>query len=532
MKLTYQKLFKLAAASLALAGLAACGGGSGDSPSVAPPPTALQIATTYLASLDSSIATSLVSTGAAVTSTYDGCYLNGGRTKANAISNYDADWAVNPSSSAYRIGSTRVNPVVTADRNTTNPDGTARREIDVQYAINYKDGSVDNAANLTLITGSSSGSCATAQNSPDVRLFGDRQMVSVDIRAETTRTDQFELRSRLRLLAPGQTTPFSTTTIPGFTQTYANVPAGQPQVVPVFYSRQVSFRIQDPMGNATYAVVTGPGFLTVSNVLTPWSIKMLSPRLLKSDPLLAGKLGNYTSLTEDSVFPLCRLPNGSSPGSAALADCATGGASSSQWGVSMNLPDSTTGNSTTLAAASDDRLSQVGITTGTYTFKIYNDDGWKTVNGQAGKTPIATYTAQLDSLPISFVDMNVTGNVNNDKFPKISSSSSTAAVAASELSGQAYVGALSWTAPLFVATNAFKLSFVEAYAEGALSTTGLPAFPRVAKFTDIYPASNALSGTINVTADPVTLALKNYSEVQVNYTNRNGSRIRSLISFN
>ncbi len=361
MNSTLQKLFKLAAACLVFAGLAACGGGGGNPPPAdltntgitdtstntsttptgttttggtpttgtttsgntttgtvttgtttvsttttgtftggpsatptnptptAAPLTALQIATAYLASVDSSIATSLITTGAAVTSRYDGCYLNGGRTKANAISSYDADWAVDPATSAYRIGSTRVNPVVTADRNTTNPDGTARREIDVQYAINYKDGSVDNAANLTLITGSSFGSCPTAQNSPDVRNFGDRQLVAIEVRAEATRTNQLELLETYRALLPGATTVYLTRTFPNFTATYAIVPAGEPKVVPVVYERFAQFRIQDPLGNATYAVVTGPGFRTVSNVLTPFSLKMLSPRLLKSDPLLAGK---------------------------------------------------------------------------------------------------------------------------------------------------------------------------------------------------------------------------------------------------
>src|SRR5690606_5967088 len=40
---------------------------------------------------------------------------------------------------------------------------------------------------------------------------------------------------------------------------------------------------------------------------------------------------------------------------------------------------------------------------GVYTIKVYNDDGWKTVNGQAGKTPIATYTTKLNRLPASAV---------------------------------------------------------------------------------------------------------------------------------
>lgn len=542
---TNRRSFKLAAACLTIASLVACGGGGGsDAPasggSPAPganqPTPAAQIAKDYLASIDKSLAVSVPATGEANTSTVDGCYLNGGRTKANAISSYNADLPAAIASNVYRIGSTRVNPVVKAERNTTNTDGSTRREIDVQYAINYTDGSADNVAQLTLITGSSFGSCATAQNSTDTRSFGDRQMVSVELRAETSRTNQFELRQTLRPVAAFTTSAYPTiisTNGNGTTGTFAVVPAGESKTIPTFYERQVNVRIQDPMANATYAVVTGPGFLTVSNVLTPWSIKMLSPRLLKADPLLAGKNGNYTSWNDDSSFQLCRLANGGSPGSAALADCAVGGARSTRWGISMNLPIALPNAvvSTADAAVNDARLAAVGIVAGTYTFAIYNDDGWKTINGQAGKTPIATYTAQLDSLPISFVDMNVTSNSANDKFPKISSPSTPAATAASEIAGLAYQGSLTWTAPLFVATDPFKVSFIEAYAEGSVSSTGV-VYPRVAKFTDVYPASNATSGTINVAANPVNLAFKTYAEAQVNYTNRNGTRIRSIVSFN
>ncbi len=507
------------------------GGTSGTT--TAAPVAALQVATTFLASLDSSIATSLATTGAASASNFDSCYLGGGRTKANFISNFDADPSDAIASDLYRIGSTRSNLVVTADRNTTNADGTARREIDVQYKINYADGSADNFGGVTLITGSSFGSCATAQNSSDARVFGNRQLVSVAVRAETTRYDQYELRQTLRAVAPGTTSAYPTTMLTsptGVTSTAAIVPAGEPKAVPVLYERGAQFRIQDPMGNATYAVVTGPGFRTVSGVQTPWSVKMLSPRLLKSDPLLAGKTGNYTSLTDNSTFSFCRLANGNLPGSAALADCAAGGARGSRYLVSMALPTNTL-VPTEQAAAADAALAGAGLVAGTYTFKIYNDDGWKTIDGQAGKTPIATYTAQLGSLPVSFVDMNVTSNRLNDKFPKISSPRAPAAVAASLLAGLAFSETPSWTAPLFVGANPFKLSFVEAYNEGTVALNGI-GFPRVANFVDIYPGSNATSRALNVPANPANMGYKTYAEFQVNYTNRNGVRIKSIVSFN
>lgn len=546
MKLIKPSSMRLAASCALLAALAACGGGGGGggSPVSQGPGTgtgtvvsaeAALKAKDYLASLDAGFATSLPATGAENASTFDGCFLNNGRTKANAISSYNDNVASISAADAYRIGSTRVNSVVTAERNTTNDDGSARREIDVKYAINYTDGSVDNEARLTLITGSSFGSCATAQNSADTRQFGNRQLVNIEVRAETTRTDQFELRSTTRPVPPLSTSPYPTTIVTnasGATSTVAIVPAGEPKIVPTVYERVASFRIQDPMGNATYAVVTGPGFRTVSGVLTPLSFKMLSPRLLKSDPLLAGKPGNYTSLDDNSTFSFCRNTNGSLPGTAAVADCVAGGARSSRYGVLMNLPISAVGGATTAQAAQfDSLLTGFGLVAGAYTFAIYNDDGWKTVGGQDGKTPIATYTTQLGSLPISFVDMNVTSDPSNDKFAKISSPSTPAATAAAEIAGQAYQGSLAWTAPLFGATNQFKASFVEAYSEGTVASTGI-GFPRVAKVTDIYPGNNVLSGTINVAANPANLAVKTYSEFQVNYTNRNGTRIKSIVSLN
>ena len=534
MKLLKLNTSRLAVTGVLLAALAACGGN--DSPTASTPTvlpaTAVQTARDYLASFDRSLATALPATGAINAATYDACFLSGGRTKENAISSYDANFILDPARDAFRIGSTRVNPVVTAERNTINTDGSARREIDVKYAVNYTDGSVDPDASLTLITGSSFGSCATAQNSTDVRQFGNRKLVNIDLRAETTRSDQFELRATTRPVPLGATSPYPTTIVTsaaGVTSTVALVPAGEPKIVPTFYERRANFRIQDPMGNATYVVVTGPGFRTVSNVLTPWSVKMLSPRLLKSDPLLAGKTGNFINYSDDSTFSFCRVANGDLPGSAALADCAVGGARSSRYGVGMNLPIGATNGATTQAEASDLQMAATGLAAGTYTFKIYNDDGWKTINGQADKTPIATYTAQLETLPISFVDMNVTNNAANDKFPKIASQITPGVFAALEIGGLPYQASLAWTAPLFVAANPFKLSFVEAYTDGTVAPTGV-GFPRVFKFTDIYPGSNSTSGTINVAANPANLAFKTYSEVQVTYTDRNQMRIRSIVN--
>jgi hypothetical protein len=54
---------------------------------------------------------------------------------------------------------------------------------------------------------------------------------------------------------------------------------------------------------------------------------------------------------------------------------------------------------------------------GVYRFDVYNDDGWKTVNGHAGRQPLATYYDTLEKLPYRFVEMIASSGV--DKFPRL-----------------------------------------------------------------------------------------------------------------
>ncbi|UUZ70309.1 hypothetical protein LP416_15350 [Polaromonas sp. P2-4] len=228
----------LALSSLFLATLSACGGGGGGAPaSTAASGAALNLATSFLAAYDASLAASIPATGAAALALTDGCVLNNGFSKTLAIAEYDAD-TLRVASRQFEIGSTRTGISVLADRLLTNADGTGRREIDVQYAINYADGTKDEKATQTLISGSSSGStiangsvCATPEDKADLRFFGNREVVNTFITASNEREGR-------NVLATGA--------------------AGA-----LVYNKYISLGVRDPANVATYATISGPG-LTVA----------------------------------------------------------------------------------------------------------------------------------------------------------------------------------------------------------------------------------------------------------------------------
>ena len=97
----------------------------------APPPTALEQAKAFLALFDASLATSFPGTGVSMAAFNDGCYLDDGITKPVSIALFDVNRSLSGEENKFRVGSTRTNVQVLAERNTTNPDGSKRREIDV-----------------------------------------------------------------------------------------------------------------------------------------------------------------------------------------------------------------------------------------------------------------------------------------------------------------------------------------------------------------------------------------------------------------
>ena len=324
-----------------------------------------------MTSTDAVFATALPGAGAERFKFSDSCLLAGGQSKGYQVKNYDDNRALSQQENAFVVGSTTNNVRVVAKRKITSANGTTRLEADVIYDTVYKDGTTAIGTAATLVSGSTAGACATPGNSADLRFLGDQRKVFVDLQARNLRTDDFSLATG----APSATTPTT-------------------------QRREVRFRVFDAANAATYAVVTGPGPAGANG--QPFSFKLLSPRILRSAPELAGKPGNVTSLRDTDTFKICRIVGTAVP-TADIADCVGQGASFDNWG--SNLP-ANAGDPAAQKSADDRFAAQRWIAGGNYTFAVYADDGWKTVNGKTGKTPVATYSAVLKSLPYTFAQMN------------------------------------------------------------------------------------------------------------------------------
>jgi hypothetical protein len=506
------QIILLGAASAALLSISACGGGGGGGNAYVTPAnggtaasrSAVDLATELLTKTNQLFATSAPSTGVASQSLSDDCYLSNGGTKPYWVQKFDENPTLSQASNAYRIGSTRTGLTILAERNTTNSNGSARREIDVQYDINFTDGSKDTAARDTLIIGSSADSCATPQDLNTARFMGNRQIVETYVQSRNTRTENYSI-------ATGNG-------------------------VSVTSRRELNFGVNDPMGNATYVIVTGPGESTTNNVVYPFSLKLLSPKIIRDDPSMAvvGKSGYSSNYNNDDSFRACGFLIGSvfsATVRADIADCVGAGTTGPQWGVTLN---SSVASNTDVAR--DAVFSSIKfVVGGVYTFNIYNDDGWKTTNGQVGKTPVATYTRTLEKLPYTFVEM---GTVNvgvvspggatvttYHKFPgSVSGTFNATPNPLYSVLSAGTAGSISatWSAPLALNDgDIFKAYNIGEFSSGPSVSNG--AILR--QYVGNPILGNTTSATFPVTAKPSTMSQKTYSEFALQYTNRNGGRI-------
>ena len=273
----------------------------------------------------------------------------------------------------YEVGEKRLNPRILSAVNSTNADGSSRRMITAAYDLVFADGSVHWDTKRQFIVGSSFGSCATPQTGAEMRWMGDGKAVSFHTEQRVTNAATF------------------------------NISDGS--VINRTLSRTIDFLIVDPQRIATYAIVTGAGpsstVVTLAGFPTvPWSLKFVSPRVIRSDPLFAGKANSYANLGDFSPFYWCPGPSHNNFG-AEFSDCARYGAAGGT-GVTVSA---TQGLSYTVDAATQDRTMANWNFHGTYTVKLYNDDGWKTVNGHAGKTPVAIVTDTMPEAPATFAQM-------------------------------------------------------------------------------------------------------------------------------
>jgi hypothetical protein len=460
--------------------------------SAAPMPAGLQAElASYFRSAEAVTATAIPTSGAARLAAVDSCWASSGRTRANFI----ADWEVNADEyvqrDAFLIGRRFENIQVLDLRTLTNADGSARREVSVLFDTVHKDGTAVRGATGKLVSGSSAGTpgCNTPQTGSGWRDLGNQELVSMSVRGNNIREQRYAI-------------------------------AGGAALNPaVRYRREIEFRVSDPMGNATYAIVTGPGPTnTTSGVVRPFSMKLLSVRLLRSASELQGKTGNFLNWPDDDMWRYCVLPSGFVP-TADLVDCVANPGSSNVWGWGFTAaPD---------AAADAGFVAQGWEEGGVYRFDIYNDDGWKTVNGHANKTPVATYYATLMALPYSFAQMA-------DKYPLFNLGNLTGTqIAANANSASPAPLSLSWAPPGALPGPLMHLYQIWEFHQGAkIGNPGTTFNPAYRIFTPAYPGTMATS-TSSFPAAPrhPDQANKTYVEYVLLYRDpTTGNTVRSRIN--
>lgn len=460
------------------------------------PAATLAAANALLVSVDALWATQVPRTGESRMSLSDGCWRNDGKTRAMVVSETDADPSLTYQRDAYRVGSTSGNLQVLALRNRINADGSTRQEVDVQYDVAYKDGSTVYGTQWTLVSGSSSGTpgCSTPQNSATLRFLGNQRLVAVSVRARNGRDERHSVGSGAAL-----------------------TPA-------VNYRRVLQWAISDPQGVASHVVVSGAGpAATLGSTAVPFSLKFISTRLLRSAPELQGKTGNFLNWLDDDQWRYCRVAGTATP-VASTADCVGQGASAFELGVTASTPN---------AAADQSFAAQGWVVGAVYRFDVYNDDGWKTINGHAGRTPVATYYSTLDALPYSFVEM--AGSGAGDKFPRLNfGAMSYAQVQSNAVSATPAAMNVGWNAlPAFSDGRRFGLAQGYEYHQGARRGNAAGVFNPAYRWTFTnYPVSTATSNpswaVVPKLADQLS---KSYFEYTILYTDRMDLQLLSTVSF-
>lgn len=455
-------------------------------PASCQPSDALALVNAHLAQIDAMNAAEI--TSATVRPFYDGCYLNSGRNLDAEMSRLDTDSLMRASANRKR-GSNRRNAEILEERFGINPDGSDRREIDVRYELVYADGMVM-PQNETFIQGSSFGtkteigSCATPQVSQLLRTLGNQRIVGTAVTSLSYVTDRYKL-------SDGTAQPSS----------------------PRQYVSQIRFDISDPANNATYATISGPGIVGSA-------YKMVAPRLLRTAPEFARRIGNYVDWRDDETFKACRISTSNGNyADAAVADCTANGAASNTWSASGGDP-----------TAVDTTFAGYGFqTNGVYTIKVYNDDGWKTVNGQSGKTPIATYTTKLNRLPASAAALaagtaSAYGNGTLSMTPV-----QIAALIRSKAGGSLKADE---TLKAKVDTEALQFAALYFFEQGTtVASTQENSWPRSRYNPSMVTAIGSPTVTLDIPPGPAAITFPFYGEVGMIWDDLNGFQIRRLLAF-
>ena len=238
-------------------------------------------------------------------------------------------------------------------------------------------------------------------------------------------------------------------------------------------------------------------------------------------------------MIDTDLFRFC-LVAGTHLATAAEANCAGDGAGGSNGINSDNAPivavdftDASGGFVDYIFAALYKNIKAGDV----YTIQVYGDDGWKTVNGQAGKTPLSTYTSTLAALPLSAAALAGTGPTA-DLFARVTSSTKTPADIATAIRTKAAISTgLTWTAPGPMPDGrAVALLRVGVYENGRASSTGA-AWPASTKTDFSYPASVATATTVNIPAPVAALVVPTLAGTNLVYVNRNGNKFTSTYRY-
>ena len=472
-------------------------------PAVSAAPAAA-IAKGFLQSYDA-LRSSFKPSGTDTYSLHDSCLLENGRNKALLITDWNTTTDIQ-ARRAFDVGSVRANTPVTvlADRAITNADGTARRELDIQYSVVYTDGTRDNTATSTIVSGSSSGArnadgtaCTTPESKAEWRFKGNGRIVDFGMVANNQEIVRFSLATGLGRTPPTQ------------------------------YESFMGINLSDPANVATYFTISGPGIVTGSSA--PITIMAMSPRVVRDAPEFAGNIVGRANYRDIDNFRFCRVSatNGRYA-EAALADCKTAGIGSGQYGA---------GRGDTPAAA-DSLFAVLPFAVGqTYTVKVYAGDGWKTVGGVTSATPIATITHTLDVVPYSAAALKAA-----DSFPDLGTVTLTSVAGVTDTAASlaklirdksAFSADVSWDTPsaLMPDGSLTKLNFLNYFTQGRATASTTDNFPRHRKSTTYYPASTATNFSLSQPAAEAGLITPQYGEINLSYTNRNGNRVEFLATF-
>ncbi|KAB2899899.1 MAG: hypothetical protein F9K35_07715 [Burkholderiaceae bacterium] len=481
-------LWRCTAVAGAAMALAACGGGGGgDEPSTPPAsgPSTQELVQKYVQANEVLLAQRMPDGGAERYSLLDACYLGNGSTKATLVSNWNATQAQN---TAYQVGRKLANVQVLAERKTTNADGSARHEVDIGYDEQYTDGTAILGQVETLVAGSTSGACATPQAGEALRALGNRRVVNVG------------LVSRNRL------------------QVFRKLADGQPAATEYQLRREVLFSLTDPSKTATYAVIS---WASGRAGAAPHSLKLLSPRIARDAAEMQGVSGN-ANWTDGDRFRNCRSNADNSEANAATADCTKLGFGTDAWGSSVTRFD------VEGFAAGDTRFANWGLDKAgaEVTFAIHADDGWKSVNGQQGKTPIATYTLKIKNAAYPFAQFSP------QAYPQFLTITPSEAdiVAAFKAGGGTAQAELQAVKPPAGGLPMVRSS-VYSYRQGpkAASAAG-PVLLRTAIMSGTV-AADGKTATIPFGGKPDGASATNYAEFGLTFTDRNGRDMQYVLQY-